>query len=156
MRSREPVLSRGEHGLLLAACLLLLPALVALGWWLEPDPRGHGTHEQLGAAPCGVLAWTGLPCPGCGVTTSVTLAARGRLFEALEVQPFGLAVLFAAVLLFAGALRSLWRFGRRRRAAQSDDPFWPDARSVKRWGGVLAVLLLVSWVYKVARMTGWL
>jgi hypothetical protein len=37
---------------------------------LTPDPRGFGTHEQLGLTPCSFYRWTGRLCPTCGATTA--------------------------------------------------------------------------------------
>jgi len=64
-------------------------ALVVGALGLEPDPRGYGTHEQLGLPPCGFLPGSGIPCPTCGVTTAFTLVAHGRPIEAVAAQPFG-------------------------------------------------------------------
>ncbi len=57
--NEPPGLSRRDAGRLKRDVRLAL-ALVALGWaaifviaWLlKPDPRGLGTHEQLGLPPC--------------------------------------------------------------------------------------------------------
>ena len=38
--------------------------------WLKPDPRGFGTHQQLGLPPCTFRSLTGTNCPHCGLTTS--------------------------------------------------------------------------------------
>ena len=44
-------------------------------------------------------ATTGVQCPGCGLTRSVSCAARGMVIESWSYHPFGIAVLalFAAV-----------------------------------------------------------
>lgn len=121
--------------LVIAACLLGLLALS-----VEPDPRGYGTHEQLGAEPCGILARYGVPCPGCGVTTATVLALRGRPLAAARTQPFGLAVgvgVPALALLAIGAHlagRDLGRIAARLR--------WG------RWLAGAAALLVLSWVYR--------
>ena len=88
-----------------------LPTLPRTLWWslclgaigilfvaavLEPDPRGYGTHAQLGLPPCGFLSLTGAPCPGCGLTTAFAHAVRGELAFAADANPFGL-LLFAIV-----------------------------------------------------------
>jgi Protein of unknown function (DUF2752) len=57
---------------------------------LEPSPAGHGTHVQLGLPPCGFLALTGLPCPGCGLTTSFVHLLRGELSAAALANPLGI------------------------------------------------------------------
>lgn len=76
------------------AALLLAAALVGLlgvARSLRPDPRGLGTHEQLGLRPCGLHARTGRPCPTCGMTTALAWTVRGRLALAWSANPAGLA-----------------------------------------------------------------
>lgn len=49
---------------------------------------------------CPLRALTGVPCPLCGMTTSVTAVGRGRFGEALAANPAGVgAVLGAALIL---------------------------------------------------------
>lgn len=63
--------------------------LLGLAAWLEPNPLGHGTHQQLGLPMCGVLVWAGRPCPACGMTTSWSNLMRGRLLESIRANPAG-------------------------------------------------------------------
>ena len=74
-------------------------ALVVTAAMLDPQPWGYGTHEQLGLPPCSRLARSGYPCPACGLTTSVSASAHGRVVAAVRAQPFGLVIFVAAVLL---------------------------------------------------------
>jgi uncharacterized protein DUF2752 len=59
--------------------------------------------------PCPLRTLTGVPCPLCGMTTSVEATVHGDLLAALRANPAGpLAVLAALALLVrrpAGALR---------------------------------------------------
>jgi hypothetical protein len=59
--------------------------------------------------PCPLRTLIGVPCPLCGMTTSVEATVHGHLLDALRANPAGpLAVLAALVLLVrrpAGALR---------------------------------------------------
>ena len=82
--------------------LVLSLAAVLVGLKLTPDPRGYGTHEQLGSAPCGFLLVTGYPCPTCGMTTAFCHAVRGRWLAAVRVQPAGFV--FALATALAGIL----------------------------------------------------
>ena len=82
------------RGLVVAgACLAVLLILV----YLEPAGGGHGTHEQLGGAPCSFLAKTGWPCPTCGVTTSLAAMAHGQVHLAWRAQPFGVPLFLSLV-----------------------------------------------------------
>lgn len=76
-----------------------LVGLLGVARWLEPDPRGHGTHTQLGLGPCAFAALTGRPCPACGMTTSFAWLVRGRLGRSWRASPAGclIALLVAPV-----------------------------------------------------------
>jgi hypothetical protein len=70
-------------------------AVFAVACWLQPDPRGFGTHLQLGLPPCHFKEMTGLRCPHCGMTTSFSHVVRGEFSAAWSANPCG--VLLAAV-----------------------------------------------------------
>jgi hypothetical protein len=117
-----------------------------LGFLVKPDARGFGTHEQLGLPSCKLMDWTGVPCPGCGVTTSVAFAAQGHVVDALRTQPFGLVVALTIVAVVVWALvghfqgQDLYEGLRSKRAAKI--------------GIVLAVLLGLGWIYKLVMVLG--
>ena len=69
-----------------AACLA---GLLVVARSLEPDPRGFGTHTQLGLPPCAFLAVTGRLCPTCGMTTSFAWLTRGRIDRSWQANPAG-------------------------------------------------------------------
>jgi len=93
----RPGRSRAHYGIL-ALVLAAALGLAFLGSFLTPDARGLGTHEQLGFAPCMPMARWGIPCPGCGVTTAVTLAAQGRPLDSFLTQPLGFLLALLVVL----------------------------------------------------------
>jgi hypothetical protein len=83
----------------LSLCLLVAStAVVVLAFVLEPDPRGLGTHEQLGLPPCGFLRDHGVPCISCGMTTAFVAMAHGQPLFALRANPFGTLLFLLAVL----------------------------------------------------------
>ena len=49
--------------------------------------------------PCVLRTFTGVPCPFCGMSTSVKEAVRLQLREAWTANPAGIAAVLAAVLL---------------------------------------------------------
>ena len=122
----------------LVACGLL--ATLLLSFWLKPDSRGLGTHEQIFLLPCNFYAMTGLPCPFCGTTTSFAHMARGHVWDAFLAQPMGVlgfAMCIVLLPLFAGAAIS----GRNL----------IDAIGRLPWGKlswVLGGMILVSWLFK--------
>jgi len=137
-----------EHWILLGLSLASVVVFLALATWIRPDPRGFGTHEQLGLPACRMIEWTGFPCPGCGVTTSVALFAHGRLLESLHNQPLGFLIALAIPLYAAWALAS-HLMGR---------DLARDARVLRVRTFVIVLLALVAacWVYKIALVKGWI
>lgn len=115
--------------------------VLGLSLWLRPDPRGIGTHEQLGLPPCGfVQLFKDVPCPSCGFTTTFALAAHARPVEAFRNQPFGFGLFVltvASVPLALGAAGfgvSIFELTER----------WPWGRLFVGFVG----LWLLAWLYK--------
>jgi hypothetical protein len=86
--------------------LLGLGAFAAAAW-IDPydatgRPLAHGTHRQLGLPPCMLNLVTGLPCPACGMTTSVSLLAHGDPAAAWRANWAG------AAIGLLGAAATLW------------------------------------------------
>lgn len=71
-------------------------SIFCMAYWLKPDPRGFGTHQQLGLPPCSFKEICGIPCPHCGMTTSFSNIVRGDFSAAWDANPGGL--LLAAIL----------------------------------------------------------
>ena len=92
------------------ATALLFPWGVAR--WLDPDPRGHGTHEQLRLPPCSFVLLFGRRCPTCGMTTAWANLARCQLGAALRANVagalLGLLALVAVPWLGLSAWRGRW------------------------------------------------
>jgi hypothetical protein len=137
-----------EHWLLIALALAGLVALLVLGLFVKPDPRGYGTHEQLGLPSCKPMEWWGIPCPGCGVTTSVALAARGHLWASIHNQPFGFLVA-CGIPLFA-----IWCAAHHFRGRD----LHTELKRMKLlwWGAIVATVMLFGWVYKLALIRHWI
>jgi hypothetical protein len=129
--------ARTAAGLVLLGCL----AILSLAAWLKPDPRGFGTHAQLGTGPCGALVMTGYPCPTCGMTTAFAHTVRGQWLRAFWVQPAGF-VLALGTLVVAGI--AVWTVicGRWPR---------PNMRFMTPYRLFLGllVLLLAGWAFKI-------
>ncbi len=104
---------------------------INIGFWLEP---------------CGFKQKYDLPCPTCGMTTSVLTFVRGRIFESFYIQP-GAALLccilvVAAFLAFLMAVSGVYFEFLRRFFAE-----------VKIRYIVLALLIIVAagWAVTLAR-----
>ena len=129
--------------LLAAAGLAGIIVAIALLLSVQPNPAGLGTHHQLRLPPCGLLTFTGVPCPSCGVTTSMAHMARLQVLSALRVQPFGV-VAFAIMLLSAVGLGATIIQGR-------GPMHWLQGLGIN-WSAfaiALGGLFLLSWIYKI-------
>ena len=98
------------------ALALFCTTVIAIALALDADPRGHST-TQLGLSECGFKAYFNIPCPACGMTTSVTHWFHGEPLLALATQPFGAAF---ALLVSIGFLWA-WK-----------ETIWPGANG---WDG---------------------
>ncbi len=146
--AQAPVLASRSRGHRLGALALAIASLAVLvvGASLQPDRAGHGTHTQLGLPPCGWAVLLGYPCPTCGMTTAVCLAAHARPLEAFATQPAGalIAVLLAAtfwVCLYIAATGS--SLGERMLGLLTVRSLW--------W---IAGAGLAAWAYKIAVWPG--
>jgi len=135
-----------EHWLVLIVPLAGLALIATFAFVVEPDARGFGTHEKFGLPSCKTMDWFGVPCPGCGVTTSVALASRGRFLESIRNQPFGivvvLGILVAAVWAICGHFRGRDLYG--------------DLLAIRArpWVVGLGSALGAAWIYKLALVFG--
>lgn len=125
-----------------ALAVAVIVMLLAGARILGPDPRGLGTHEQLGLAACRMWTYLHIPCPFCGMTTAWCWMVRGETLRAFATQPagaFACIAAAAAVLPLAGAAI----FGR-----------WPRAFNRRplsgRWWLTAAAVILAAWFYKLA------
>src|SRR5262245_60638464 len=83
----------------------VLVGLLATAACLAPNPQGMGTHRQLGLPPCTVVAWLGIRCPSCGMTTAWAHMLRGHVLSALQANAGG------ALLAMAAAVCGPWLVG---------------------------------------------
>jgi hypothetical protein len=78
----------------------VLIAMLCVAVALQPEPRGRGTHQQLGLPPCTFVMLWNKPCPTCGMTTSWANLVRGRVPSALKANVAG--TLLATIAIAAG------------------------------------------------------
>jgi hypothetical protein len=90
---------------------------VAIGWALA----AFGVFAV--APPCPVAALLHVPCPSCGMTRALALAATGHLDASLRMHPLAVPALVATALFAASMARASYRAGKpvlvgRARAAR--------------------------------------
>jgi len=117
-----------------------LAGLMGLAKTLKPDPRGFGTHTQLGLRPCAFATLTGRLCPTCGMTTSFAWFARGRMDRSWQANPAGCLFALLTVPLIA------WLVG----SAVENRPVGFSSLSRPFYGLLIAavVLSLASWLIR--------
>lgn len=133
----------GIHERFIAFAIFLGVAIAVAGTRMAaPDPRGFGTHEWFGLHPCRTMQWFNVPCAFCGVTTSLSLAARGRLSDALRCQPLGLMLFMSMVAAGGMALIA---------AAIGKAPcFTPSRRVTLFVTAIVLTAVVFCWIYKIA------
>ncbi len=109
---KQPDLPGTKLRLLLGVIALGLLTIFVIAIRLKPDPRGFGTHQQLGLPPCQFKTLTGIRCPHCGMTTSFSNIVRGKFDAAWKANPLGILLASALALcipwLLATAFTGRW------------------------------------------------
>jgi hypothetical protein len=127
---------------------LAILAGFATARWLDPyetdgRARQFETHVQLGLPPCSFRILTGMPCPACGLTTSVSLLAHRDLPNSLRANAVGTLLAVLGLLAVPWAWISAWR-GKLIFVRSLE---W----TLFRLAVVILVLLLVRWLFVVFR-----
>ncbi len=119
---------------------MLMMVIPAVALRLEPEPKGFGTHQQLGLPECLFRQMFGLPCPHCGMTTSFSHLVRGQVGSAMRANPMG--ILLAALL---GCLCTvmLWSGLTGRRAANLNGTL------LARIGLTYLVMSILLWLVRI-------
>lgn len=129
-----------------AVVLICSALLIGVLLYVTPAREGMGTHTQLGLPPCSWPGEFGIPCPTCGVTTSLAWFVRGRWIASAVAQPLGLLL---GLLLLAGIVNGAiglvsgrwWRINTFR-------------VPVGWMAGAAGAAALAAWGYKLLAMRG--
>lgn len=135
----QRVLTPSGRLVCLALCGLLLFA-AGLARRLDPDPRGFGTHQQLGLPECLFRQLFGVSCPQCGMTTSMTCLVRGQIGGAMRANPMGIVL----GLLCAMAFGLLMWSGLSGRLATGLECRW-----LMRIGCVYVMVCVLLWITRI-------
>jgi hypothetical protein len=137
-----PACATARRTLRLRGALLAAAATWALlvAGSLQPREAGYGTHRQMHLPSCSFKARTGLPCPSCGLTTSVSAAVHGRWALAARSQPFGIVLALASWGALAAGMAELL-FARDVVSRLAPRPWWLAAGFLGMLLGWASVLL---------------
>lgn len=116
-------------------------SLLVVPFFLTPAVSGFGTHTQLGLPPCWFRVWIGLPCPTCGLTTSLTHLLQGNLSAALQAHLLGPLVHTLLCVIVLISLAICWRPGLTSRIFHS--------HAVRVVVDFALILLVITWIYEV-------
>ena len=78
-------------------------AMIGLAWLALILAAVHPPHGT-GVVVCWFKFCTGLPCPGCGLTRSLSCGLRGMWLDSLQYHPMGLPILAVFGLVAAASL----------------------------------------------------
>ncbi|WP_339732968.1 DUF2752 domain-containing protein [uncultured Gimesia sp.] len=95
--------------LLLIGWSLFLIAGFTIAIQTKPDPRGFGTHQRLGFAPCVIRNQLSIPCPSCGMTTSFSHFVRGQIRQSAEANTAGLVLAIVCLVMIPWSWISVYR-----------------------------------------------
>ncbi|HZO26270.1 MAG TPA: DUF2752 domain-containing protein [Chloroflexota bacterium] len=100
-----------------------------------------------GPSVCPFKIFTGLPCPGCGLTRSAVALLHGDLSTSLFYHPLGAPIVVAAVLV---GLVDAWFWWRGTRPGQEQvSPAWLLERLAKSPAPWVAIgALAVAWLVR--------
>lgn len=84
-------------------------SLISVLYLITPSELGLGTHQQFIPVPCLFLLALKVPCPSCGLTTSLSFLLHGQLINSLKAHPLGPAFLALFILMIVQSIRGLIR-----------------------------------------------
>jgi len=121
---------------------VVLLGLLVTASCLTPDPQGIGTHRQLGLPPCTIVAWFGVRCPSCGMTTAWSHMVRGQPVSAVRANCGG------ALLALAAMAAGPWLIGSAMGGRWLTSP--PRDGSAVGVGFTIVIVTLVDWTLRLA------
>ena len=135
----------------LAASSLLLCGVCALRFLFQSDEAHSWFLGRAFGSACLFRARFGIPCPNCGMTRSLILAAHGEIVRSLRLAPGGAAMVLAAVAtsLVLGALGVGMLWGRPSTVCRLHAAL---RATVLACAGLSATIWLGGWAVQVARI----
>jgi hypothetical protein len=123
---------------------ILLAGYGWLGWNVISVHEQHSTPTV-----CLIKSVTGLPCPSCGITRSLTELVEGNIFASLYTNPLGV---FIAILLIVLPLWVVADYFRESDSFFRHYILMEHALSRNAWVVVTAVFLVASnWYWNITK-----
>lgn len=97
---------------------------------------------------CIIKNVTGIPCPACGTTRSVSALFTGNFRTAFNLNPFGYIAAFALLVLPVVVLVDIYR---------NKNHIWNLYRKIENqirsyWvAGILTILVIANWVWNIIK-----
>lgn len=137
----------------LAAASLLILGVAALRFLFAADATHSWFMGRTFGSACWFRAHYGIPCPNCGMTRSLILAAHGEYARSLRLAPGGAALVPAALLtgLMLGAFGTAMSWGRPSATRRLREAL---RITVVACAGLSASVWLGGWAVEVARGLG--
>lgn len=125
-------------------------AATAGGLFLAPFAYAAigGPHIGGGVA-CLARQAVGLPCPFCGLTTSFTFAASGRIGDAFAAAPVG------PLLWLLCGIAAVWLLRQVVRRRPLEPPRAVPRAVLRAWWVWLPALVVGMWVWQYLRVVVW-
>ncbi len=101
--STRPPTGSSATGQAGVACRWLGVHRARLAWVAIAIAAVHPAHG-LGFPICFSAYFTGVPCPGCGLTRSLSCAIRADFASSIAYHPFGIPILAASFAVAAASL----------------------------------------------------
>ncbi|WP_116787734.1 DUF2752 domain-containing protein [Flavobacterium psychrotrophum] len=120
--------------------VLLITGYAWVFWQLYGEQKSHSF------TPCVFKAVTGVPCPSCGITRSLTTLAKGDLIMAAYINPLGL---FAACIMLITPLWLLYDISLKKETLLKSYTRFEGIIS-KKWIAIpLIVLIMANWAWNI-------
>ncbi len=139
-----PILSRIKPELAPSLVILVACSCILLGAFVLAPSASGGSFIKVGRITlpetCIFKNLTGLPCPGCGVTRSVTSAVRGDFSGSFLHHRLGLLTVIYILSQFLVNLGVVFISGLRDRLQHV-------GRFLNKGVIVLGVLFFINWIF---------
>jgi len=144
-----PILSRIKPELAPTLVILVACSCILLGAFVlaPPAPGGHSIAVGRIILPetCILKNLFGLPCPGCGITRSITSVVRGDISGSFLFHRLGLLTVIYILSQFLVSLGVVFISGLRDRLQHI-------GRFLNKGIIVLGVLFFINWIYTLVNL----